>query len=63
MFEALDEWAMKKDIHRLELTVAANNKAGLRLYEKAGFQMEGTKRDSLYIDGQYVDEYYMSKLI
>lgn len=63
LFEALDEWAEKIGIHRLELTVATENKAGIRLYEKAGFQVEGIKRNSLFIDGEYVDEYYMSKLI
>ena len=28
-----------------------------------GFVIEGTKRDSLLVDGSYVDEYYMAKLI
>lgn len=63
LFQALDEWAANNNIHRLELTVVIKNKAGLKLYKKAGFQIEGTKRNSLYIDGEFVDEYYMSKLI
>lgn len=63
LFQALDEWAANHNIHRLELTVVIKNKAGLKLYKKAGFQIEGTKRNSLYIDGEFVDEYYMSKLI
>jgi len=45
------------------LTVVTQNKAGLSLYKKMGFEIEGTKRDSLFIDGKYVDEYYMSKLL
>ncbi|MGE6601926.1 N-acetyltransferase family protein [Lysinibacillus fusiformis] len=50
-------------IHSLELTVMENNEAGVALYKKMGFEIEGTKRDSLYVDGQYINEYYMSKLI
>jgi len=62
LFECLEEWAKEKQIHRLELTVVTLNVAGIRLYQKMGFEIEGTKRSSLCIDGTYVDEYYMSKL-
>lgn len=63
LFRVLDEWAANNNIQRLELTVVTENKAGIQLYKKAGFEIEGTKRNSLYIDGEFVDEYYMSKLI
>jgi RimJ/RimL family protein N-acetyltransferase len=63
LFEALEEWANQRSIHRLELTVITNNTAGIALYKKTGFEIEGTKRDSLLIGGKYVDEYYMSKLL
>jgi RimJ/RimL family protein N-acetyltransferase len=63
LFEALEEWANIQNIHRLELTVMTHNIAGIALYKKMGFEIEGTKRDSLLINGEYVDEYYMSKLL
>lgn len=63
LFEALESWASQKNIHRLELTVVTQNKAGLSLYKKMGFENEGIKRHSLFIKGKFVDEYYMSKLI
>ncbi|HEY4600674.1 MAG TPA: GNAT family N-acetyltransferase [Cerasibacillus sp.] len=63
LFNALDRWASNNNIHRLELTVVTKNEAGLALYKKQGFEVEGTKRDSLFIDGEFVDEYYMSKLL
>jgi RimJ/RimL family protein N-acetyltransferase len=63
LFEALEEWANIQNIHRLELTVMTHNIAGIALYQKMGFEIEGTKRDSLLINGEYVDEYYMSKLL
>lgn len=63
LFEELEEWANEHNIHRLELTVVTRNDAGVQLYKKAGFDIEGTKRHALYIDGEFVDEYYMSKLL
>ncbi|MBD7909495.1 GNAT family N-acetyltransferase [Sporosarcina gallistercoris] len=63
LFEFLEQWAKQQNIHRMELTVAHPNEAGIRLYKKMKFTIEGTKRNSLYIDGNYVDEYYMAKLI
>lgn len=63
LFEKLDLWTAEHQIHRLELTVVARNKAAVALYKKMGFEVEGTKRDSLVINGEYVDEYYMAKLL
>jgi RimJ/RimL family protein N-acetyltransferase len=63
LFEALEEWAKKTGIHRLELTVMSHNVRAVHLYEKMGFQSEGIKHHSLCVDGEYVDELYMSKLL
>jgi len=62
-FTKLEQWASTHKISRLELTVVTKNEAGLSLYKKRGFEIEGTKRNSLFIDGEFVDEYYMSKLL
>ena len=63
LFSHVENWAKENSIHRLELTVMENNEAGIALYKKMGFDIEGTKRDSLYVDEQYINEYYMSKLL
>ncbi len=63
LFQQLEKWAAAQGISRLELTVVIENEAGLALYKKQGFEVEGTKRQSLKINGRLVDEYYMSKLI
>lgn len=63
LFEELEQWAYIHNIHRLELTVVTRNKAGLSLYKKMGFDIEGTKRHSLCIDGEFLDEYDMAKLL
>ncbi|WP_102027797.1 GNAT family N-acetyltransferase [Salirhabdus sp. Marseille-P4669] len=63
LFLNLDEWAQKHHVSRLELTVVTKNEAGISLYKKAGFEIEGTKRNSVWIQEEFVDEYYMSKLL
>ncbi len=63
LFLALEKWAKEKKLHRIELTVLEHNKAAIALYIKMGFEVEGIKRDSLLIDGKYVNELYMSKLL
>ena len=63
LFTELEKWTSHHAVHRLELTVMAHNERAIRLYEKIGFEIEGTKKHSLLITGSYVDEYYMAKLI
>ncbi|MBW6411353.1 GNAT family N-acetyltransferase [Clostridium weizhouense] len=63
LFEEVEKWALENHITRLELTVVKNNKAAIKLYEKSGFKIEGLKEKSMIIDGNYVDEYYMGKII
>lgn len=63
LFGELFEWAKGIGLHRLELTVITENQAAIALYKKMGFEIEGTKKNSLIIDGQYIDEYYMSKFL
>lgn len=62
LFQRIEEWAFTHKISRLELTVVTENLAGVSLYKKMGFEIEGTKRNSLLINGTYFDEYYMAKL-
>jgi len=63
LFTVLEQWACQHAIHRLELTVMAHNEAGIALYRRRGFEIEGIKKHSLLLGGRYVDEYYMARLI
>lgn len=63
LFNKMEQWALSHNMHRLELTVIIDNSAGVSLYNKMGFEIEGIKKDSLLIDGKYHDEYYMAKLL
>jgi RimJ/RimL family protein N-acetyltransferase len=62
LFSALDEWACEAGITRLELTVMTHNTRALHLYKRVGFEIEGTRRHALRIDGQAVDEYDMGRI-
>lgn len=63
LFTELENWCISNNIHRLELTVMSHNHSGVALYKKMGFEIEGTKKHSMLIDGEYLDEYYMAKLL
>lgn len=63
LLEYLETWALSQEFTRLELTVMCHNDRAVNLYRKHGFEIEGTKRNSLNVDGQYVDEFFMSKLL
>lgn len=50
------------DLHRISLEVYEFNPRGRRAYEKVGFVAEGTLRDALLWDGEWVDATVMSIL-
>lgn len=54
-----DNWL---GLTRIELTVYTDNAAGIALYEKFGFEVEGTHRRFAFRDGGYVDAYSMARL-
>lgn len=49
-------------LHRISLEVYAFNPRARRAYEKVGFIVEGTLRDALRFDGEWVDATLMSML-
>lgn len=49
-------------LHRIELEVHRSNPRARRVYEKAGFVLEGTRRDALRWDGRYEDVLSMAVL-
>ena len=49
-------------VHRVELEVYAFNPRARRVYERAGFVHEGTKRHALRWDGEWIDAELMSML-
>ena len=50
------------NLHRVSLSVYANNLRAIRSYEKAGFSIEGRLRQVVHRDGQWADEVFMGVL-
>ena len=63
LLQTFIDWAAKNQFHRIELTVMEHNTRAQSLYKNMGFESEGIKRDSIKIDGHYVNEHYMALLI
>lgn len=54
-----DRWL---NLSRIELTVYTDNGPAIRLYEKHGFEVEGTLRRYSFRDGKYADAHVMARL-
>ncbi len=54
-----DNWLQ---LARIELEVNTDNTAGVRLYEKFGFTIEGTHKLHAYGDGRMADSYFMARI-
>jgi putative acetyltransferase len=54
-----DRWL---NLIRLELTVYTDNVRAIALYEKFGFEIEGTLRRFAFRDGTYIDAHSMARL-
>ncbi len=59
MLRLADSWL---NLHRIELQVYTDNERGIRLYERCGFEVEGTLKDFAFREGRYVDVYSMARL-
>ena len=61
LLAAAEQHARARGARKLSLRVLSTNETAMRLYERRGFQREGTLRDEFRIGGQYVDDVIMAK--
>ncbi|MGC5698599.1 GNAT family N-acetyltransferase [Pseudomonas sp. NFXW11] len=59
VLEVADNWM---NVHRVELTVYADNLSAIGLYQKFGFESEGRLRDYAVRGGQFIDVLSMARL-
>lgn len=62
LLTAAHEWAAAQGITRLQLDVDAENTRAIALYERFGYRIEGTKRQSMLVNGAFVDDHIMARL-
>ena len=49
-------------LNRIELDVFTDNEAGMQLYARCGFQIEGTHKGYAFREGKYVDVHSMARV-
>ncbi len=59
MIELADNWL---NITRIEMDVYTDNGSAVHLYQKFGFEIEGTRRQFAFRNGRYVDAYSMARI-
>lgn len=59
--QACITWAQQHNIIILKLAVTCTNTAAIRAYNRLGFNIYGTDPKCLYLNGEYYDEYLMSR--
>jgi len=50
------------NLNRIQLHVAVENEAAVKVYKKSGFRIEGTLREAMYHEGRFCDFYVMGLL-
>jgi ribosomal protein S18 acetylase RimI-like enzyme len=61
LLAAAEQHARARGARKLSLRVLSSNETAVRLYERHGFQREGTLRDEFCIGGRFVDDVVMAK--
>lgn len=56
-------WCRDIGIKKLNLEVFSTNTNAIRLYQKLGFQEEGRRVNQFTIDGNYVDDVFMTQFL
>jgi len=59
ILDLADNWL---NLTRIELEVFSDNEAAIHLYERFGFEVEGTLRQHAFRNGQFVDSTMMARL-
>ena len=58
-----EEHALSIGVTRIEAMVRIANERGVKLYERNGYKIEGTRKKAAFINNEFVDEYFIAKLL
>lgn len=63
LIQACLDWALDHEITIAKLGVGAHNQAAIRCYQTMGFEHWGTEPRALLVNGHYIDEWQMAKVL
>ncbi len=63
MIEQAMEWAKNNGIKKVNLEVFSTNANAIKTYRKLGFEYEGLRKSQFFINGQYVDDVLMTRML
>jgi RimJ/RimL family protein N-acetyltransferase len=63
MLQIQETHAQKIGVSRIEAMVRVANDRGVTLYERSGYKIEGTRKKAALINGEFVDEYFIAKVM
>lgn len=63
LLDKVEKTLKSSGIKKLELSVASKNIPAIKLYTNKGFQIEGLRKNALFINSEFVDEFYMGKIL
>lgn len=52
----------KLGLHRISLRLLSGNRAAMRSYERAGFEVEGIFKDMVRLEGEFTDIIFMARI-
>lgn len=60
LMDAIEDWAQRQRVRKLQLHVRAGNEGAIALYRRLGYELEGVLRDQVALDDGYEDEWIMA---
>ncbi len=63
LLKTMEEHLRQVGIYRIEAEVRVANDRGVQLYTKNGYKIEGRREKAALINGAYVDEFYIGKIL
>lgn len=63
LMKAVEQWSKQRDISRLEVSVMEHNDCALHLFKKLNFKQEGIRQNAIKLNGTFINEYSLSKIL
>lgn len=60
---AMEQFAARIGVTRIEAKVRCNNERGTALYRRSGFKIEGIRENGAFINSKFENEYFIAKLL